>query len=123
MHPLIRPILGASALSLSFTSLAAECDVQAGQQVFQSKCSACHALDNDRVGPHLAGVVGRPIGSVPGFIYSSELAGAKRDWSPQLLDHWLSAPAKLFPDTTMAFGGLRKVEERQAVLCFLQQHS
>lgn len=123
MHPLLRPILGATVLSLSFATLAAECDTQTGQQVFETKCSACHALDADRVGPHLAGVVGRPVGSVTGFTYSSDLAGARRDWSLELLEHWLTAPAQLFPETTMAFGGLRKVEERQAVLCFLQQHS
>lgn len=123
MHPLLRPLVRATALTLSFTSLAAECDAQAGEQVFQTQCSACHALDADRVGPHLAGVVGRPIGAVPGFVYSSDLAGAKRNWSPEMIDRWLTAPAQLFPETIMAFGGLRKVEERQAVLCFLQQHS
>lgn len=123
MQPLLRPLIAATALTLSFTALAAECDAVAGQQLFQTKCSACHALDSDRVGPHLAGVVGRPVGSVPGFTYSSDLAGAKRAWSPEMIDQWLTAPARLFPETTMAFGGLRKVEERQAVLCFLQQHS
>jgi len=123
MPPLLRPLVGAFALALSLPSLAAECDEQAGQKVFQTKCSACHALDSDRVGPHLAGVVGRPVGSVPGFNYSSDLAGAKREWNAQLIDRWLTAPAQLFPETTMAFSGLRNVEERQAVLCFLQQHS
>lgn len=121
MNPLLRPLAGATALALSFSSLAAECDAQAGQQIFQTKCSACHSLDSDRVGPHLSGVVGRPIGSVPGFNYSSDLAGAKRDWSPELIERWLTAPAQLFPETIMAFGGLRKVEERQALFCFLQQ--
>lgn len=122
MPPLIRPLTGAAALVLSFTCLAAECDPSAGQKIFQSKCSACHALDTDRVGPHLAGVVGRSVGSAPGFTYSSDLAGAKRTWDLEQLDRWLTAPAQLYPDTTMAFGGLRKAEDRQAVLCFLQQH-
>jgi cytochrome c len=102
------------------TSQAAECDVGAGQQVFQTKCSACHALDESRVGPKLAGVVGRPIGSVQGFTYTAGLAGAKTTWSVEQLDEFLTAPARKFPETAMAFGGLRKTEERQAVLCFLQ---
>ncbi|UVE19539.1 c-type cytochrome [Pseudomonas sp. LS44] len=123
MHSLIRPLFGAFALAMSFASLAAECDVGAGQQAFQTKCAACHALDADHIGPHLAGVVGRPIGSVVGFNYSSDLAGANSTWTVEQLDRWLTAPAKMFPDTAMAFGGLRKAEERQAVLCFLQQHS
>ncbi|MCY1375365.1 hypothetical protein D9M69_627750 [compost metagenome] len=56
-----------------------------------------------------------------GYTYSADLAGAKANWSAEQLDKWLTAPAKMFPDTTMAFGGLRKTEERQAVLCFLQK--
>lgn len=104
-------------------SQAAECDAGAGQQVFQTKCSACHALDESRVGPKLAGVVGRPIGSVQGFTYTAGLAGAKTTWSVEQLDDFLTAPSKKFPETAMAFGGLRKTEERQAVLCFLQTKS
>ncbi|MCY1280149.1 Cytochrome c-552 [compost metagenome] len=123
MHYLIRSIAGASLLALSLASQAADCDVGAGQQAFQTKCAACHALDADRVGPHLAGVVGRPIGSVPGFTYSADLAGANSGWTVEQLDRWLTSPAKMFPDTTMAFGGLRNAGERQAVLCFLQKHS
>ncbi|MNJ70130.1 Cytochrome c2 precursor [compost metagenome] len=57
-------------------SQAAECDASAGQQVFQAKCSACHALDESKLGPKLAGVVGRPMGSVQDFTYSTGLAGA-----------------------------------------------
>jgi cytochrome c len=109
-----------SGFALASTPSNAECDAGAGQQVFQTKCSACHALDQTRVGPKLGGVVGRPIGSVPGFTYSSDLAGAKAIWNVEQLDEFLTAPAKKFPETAMAFGGLRKTEDRQAVLCFLQ---
>lgn len=115
-----RMTAGAFALLLSHSAFALDCDAGAGQKVFQTKCSACHALDSDRVGPHLAGVVGRPMGSVKGFTYSPALAGAKDNWSLERLETWLTSPARMFPETTMAFGGLRKAEERKAVLCFLQ---
>ncbi|MNZ55125.1 Cytochrome c-552 [compost metagenome] len=120
MHHLIRLFAGSAMLAIGFAANAADC--ANGQQVFQTKCSACHALDADHVGPHLQGVVGRPIGSVKGYTYSSDLAGAKDTWSLEQLDHWLTAPAKMFPETSMAFGGLRKAEERQAVICYLQNH-
>lgn len=120
MKPLFRIAAGALTLALSHSAFALECDTGAGQKVFQTKCSACHALDSDRVGPHLAGVVGRPMGSVKGFTYSPVLAGAKDNWTLERLETWLTAPARMFPETTMAFGGLRKADERKAVLCFLQ---
>ncbi|MDH4873591.1 c-type cytochrome [Pseudomonas sp. BN515] len=120
MYPSFRIAAGALALSLSQAVFALDCDPAAGQKVFQTKCSACHALDSDRVGPHLGGVVGRPMASVQGFAYSPALAGAKDSWSLERLETWLTSPARMFPETTMAFGGLRKADERKAVLCFLQ---
>ncbi|WP_432669594.1 c-type cytochrome [Pseudomonas umsongensis] len=120
MRYLIQPLAGLSLLALSHAIAAAECDPGAGQQAFQTKCAACHALDADRVGPRLNGVVGRPIGSIPGFKYSKDLAGANSAWTVEQLDRWLTSPAQMFPDTAMAFGGLRNASERQAVLCFLQ---
>ncbi|MBM7060298.1 c-type cytochrome [Pseudomonas sp. UL073] len=120
---LTRSLAGLSLLLLSHALHAADCDASAGEKIFQTKCSACHALDSERVGPHLAGVVGRPIGAVPGFAYSADLAAASSsNWSLEQLDRWLTAPAKMFPETAMAFGGLRNPGERQAVLCFLTQH-
>ncbi|NWL81169.1 cytochrome C [Pseudomonas taiwanensis] len=120
MNPPNRMAAGALALLLSHSAFALDCDADAGQKVFQTKCSACHALDSDRVGPHLADVVGRPMASVKGFAYSPALAAANDSWSLERLEIWLTSPARMFPDTTMAFGGLRKAEERNAVLCFLQ---
>ncbi|MGQ7819239.1 c-type cytochrome [Metapseudomonas furukawaii] len=120
MNPPLRIAAGVLALVLGHSAFALDCDPGAGQKVFQTKCSACHALDADRVGPHLSGVVGRPMASVKGYAYSPALAAAKDTWSLERLETWLTSPARMFPDTTMAFGGLRKAEERQAVLCFLQ---
>lgn len=123
MRYLIQPLVGLSLLALSYAGQAADCETGAGQQAFQTKCAACHALDADRVGPRLKGVVGRSIGSIPGFKYSRDLAQANSTWTVDQLDRWLSSPAAMFPDTAMAFGGLRNASERQAVLCFLQTQS
>ncbi|WP_394561091.1 c-type cytochrome [Aquipseudomonas alcaligenes] len=120
MTPPLRMAAGALALLLSHSASALDCDTAAGEKVFQTKCSACHALDSDRVGPHLSGVVGRPMASVKGYAYSASLASASDSWSLERLETWLTSPARMFPDTTMAFGGLRKAEERKAVLCYLQ---
>src|ERR1700716_2335782 len=68
--------LGAIA-TLSFassTGLAAG-DRAAGQQFFATHCSPCHATEPgaNKVGPSLAGVVGRKSGSGPGYNYSPAL--------------------------------------------------
>jgi cytochrome c2 len=38
---------------------AAESDAAAGRTVFEKRCTGCHALDHEKEGPRLAGVVGR----------------------------------------------------------------
>ncbi|WP_325435339.1 c-type cytochrome [Pseudomonas nitroreducens] len=121
LSPLALTSLFAGALLLADLAQAANCDATPGQRVFENKCSACHALGEDRVGPHLSGVVGRRVGSVAGYTYSADLASAGTDWSLERLDQWLSSPARLYPDTAMAFGGIRNPADRQALLCFLQQ--
>ncbi|OWP50078.1 c-type cytochrome [Pseudomonas nitroreducens] len=119
--PLALAGLFTGALLLADLAQAASCDAAPGQRIFENKCSACHALGEDRVGPHLSGVVGRRVGAVAGYTYSADLAGAGTDWSLERLDQWLSGPARLYPGTTMAFGGIRNPADRQALLCFLQQ--
>ena len=46
----------------------AQGDPEKGEKVF-NKCKACHVVDKEqnRVGPHLVGIFGRPAGSVEGF--------------------------------------------------------
>lgn len=119
----VRIAAGTLCLLLAHQAIAAGCDTNAGQKAFQNKCAACHALDKDQVGPHLSGIVGRPMGAVQGYAYSAGLAGAGQTWNLERLDQWLTAPARMIPDTNMAFGGLRNADERKAVLCYLQSQS
>ena len=38
-----------------------------GQQLFTERCTACHAMDSNKAGPVLGGVVGRRAGTAPGY--------------------------------------------------------
>ena len=44
-----------------------------GETLFKKNCAICHTLEagKNKIGPSLAGVVGRKAGSVPGFAYSA----------------------------------------------------
>ncbi len=58
---------GVILLASSSLALAQSNDVEHGMQVFK-QCAPCHATTNKtRVGPGLAGIVGRHAGSMPGF--------------------------------------------------------
>ncbi|TDW19854.1 cytochrome c [Rhizobium azibense] len=72
-----------------------------GEKLF-ARCSACHSVDGqEKIGPSLAGVVGRKAGSVEGARYSKALVQSQIVWTEQNLDAYLSAPATLVRGTTI----------------------
>lgn len=98
-------------------------DDSRGLEVFQTKCSICHsanAADGNLAGPNLAGVVGRPVGKHEGFNYSDELAKASDSWTPDKLDTFLKAPGQARPGTIMPFAGLKKDDDRTALIDYLK---
>ena len=101
----------------------AGCNTTGGKEIFEGKCSVCHALAENKVGPRLAGIVGRKAGSEANFGYTSALEGAGFNWDDSRLDAFLTNPARYLPGTAMAFAGMPKAQERQAVICFLGSHN
>ena len=95
-------------------------DAVVGAQVFE-KCTACHRLDRNNVGPALKGVVGRRAGSAPGYSYTKDLKEAGFTWTTERLDEWLSNPRKMMRGTKMTFPGLPKAKDRENVIEFLKQ--
>lgn len=105
---------------VDFAALVASADSGNGAGVFR-KCSACHKVDgSDGTGPHLNGVVGRPIGSVEGFAYSEVLAGMTADtWTPEHLSAFVENPKGWAKGTKMSFAGLKKVGDRADLVAYL----
>jgi cytochrome c len=97
-------------------------DPSAGEKVF-NQCKACHSAKagENRVGPSLAGVVGRKAGTVEGFNYSPAMKNSNITWTPEELDKYLSDPKATVPGNKMAFAGLKKPEDRANVIAYLAQ--
>jgi len=93
-----------------------------GKELFEKRCSGCHALDKDKEGPRLRGVFGRTSGTVPSFQYSDALKAAHITWDAATLDKWLAGPEQFVPDSDMAFQ-LVKADERVEVIAYLKQLS
>lgn len=93
-----------------------------GKELFEKRCSGCHALDKEKEGPRLRGVFGRTSGTVPTFKYSDALKAAHITWDAAKLDKWLAGPEQFIPDSDMAFQ-LVKADERAEVIAYLKQLS
>ena len=80
----------------------AQGDAAHGEKVF-SRCSTCHSVDTPRtrMGPHLMGVVGRPMASVADYGHYSQAlkdAGAVcRVWTEDELQKFITTPKKAIP--------------------------
>lgn len=99
---------------------------ESGAKVFR-KCKACHEVGDDaknKVGPALNGVVGRAVASVEDFKYSKAMTGAAEEglvWDAETLAGYLEKPRKFMKGTKMAFAGLKKEDDRLAVIEYLKQ--
>lgn len=100
--------------------------VAAGEKVFK-KCAACHAIGpgaSNRVGPELNGLIGRTAGTAEGFSYSDAMKAAGAGglvWSSETLHTYLENPKGMVPGTKMTFAGLKKLEDRDAVIAYIAQ--
>ena len=95
-------------------------DTIIGRSLFEKRCTGCHALDHEKTGPRLAGVVGRRAGTVPGFPYSDAVKNSAVVWNESILDKWLTDPETVIPETDMAFR-LDNPVERAAIIAFLKE--
>ena len=95
-----------------------------GEKAFK-KCAACHKVGEgarNGTGPQLNGIVGRVMGTVEGFRYSKPMADAGAAgmiWDAAALDGFLADPKGFMPKNKMSFAGLKKPDERAAVIAYL----
>ena len=108
--------------TLALPRLARTQNAEHGKDLFERRCSGCHALDNEKEGPRLRGVYGRASGSVSSFKYSDALKAAHITWDATSIDKWLTDPEKFIPNNDMAFQ-LVNAPERADIVAYLKQLS
>lgn len=91
-----------------------------GERLYGARCAACHGATpaQARIGPPLAGVVGRLAGSVEGARYSAALRDSGIVWDAPTLDAYLADPRRRVPGTTMTVA-VRNADDRAAIVAYL----
>jgi cytochrome c len=132
MSNTLGPIFGVLGLCLmgapasSATSLSVDSPEYKRGRLLYIQCRACHDLEAGgprKVGPHLAGIVGRPSAAVSDFAYSGALESANLVWDAATLDRFLQRPSAVVPGNTMAFAGIANAADRAALITYLTVES
>lgn len=91
-----------------------------GEKLFGQQCGACHSTKagETRVGPSLAGIIGRKAGSVRGYGYSPALKKSGLVWNKANMDKWLTDSGKTVAGTTMAYSQA-DATKRRAIIDYL----
>ena len=114
-----------SSESGNIMALFASTSAAEGAKVFK-KCLACHSIAEggaNKIGPALWGVLGRPAGSVPGYKYSKAMAAYGKNWSFEEMNGFLIKPKDWIKGTKMSFVGLKKAEDRAAVILYMNENT
>ncbi|NND17405.1 MAG: c-type cytochrome, partial [Silicimonas sp.] len=98
-----------------------------GERQFRRKCSICHSLTEDgvrRAGPTLAGLFGRPAGSVDGYVYSDTVAKLGIEWNAETIDKLFDlGPDHFIPGSKMPMQRIVKPEDRQDLIDYLRDNT
>jgi cytochrome c2 len=113
----------ASILAIAVLALGARAGTAAadGADIFNDDCSVCHSSDpgTNKLGPSLAGVVGRKSASIGDFSYSPAMTKAGLTWDKATLDKYLTDPQKVVPGTKMLFPGITNDADRKTLIDYL----
>ncbi|GLQ20103.1 c-type cytochrome [Algimonas porphyrae] len=91
--------------------------------ILYKRCRACHTLDDGgrhKVGPNLWNIYGRTAGTMEGFNYSKSMTASEIVWTDETLSDYIENPSKYIAGNRMSFVGLRKAEDRAALLEYLR---
>lgn len=96
-----------------------------GKRMFL-RCRTCHTLEKGGkhgTGPNLHGIFGSKSASKEGFSYSKALQNSDITWSEETINTWMSKPRDFVKGTTMAFVGLKKPRDREALITYLKENT
>ena len=92
-------------------------------RILYKRCRACHTLgegERHKVGPNLWGIYGATAGAREDFNYSKAMTASGVVWDDDTLSAYIEKPSTYMPGNRMSFAGLRKPEDRAAVLEYLK---
>lgn len=118
MNKLMLIILSVLVIMVIYVGVTHAAD---GEKIFK-RCVACHSLTKNKMGPALGNIFGKKAGSVKKYRYSKAMRNSDIIWTDCTLDQFLIKPRKYIKGTKMRFSGIRKKDQREAVIKYLKDN-
>jgi cytochrome c len=101
-------------------------NLEKGESFVTKNCVSCHDINlpiKNKIGPSLAIVLNREIGSLADYKYSKTLKNLKKDWDILNLYLFLENPKEWAPGTKMSYRGITNTEKLLNTVKFLSENS
>jgi len=118
----VAACLAAAGLLAPCAPVRAAGNADTGLALYQARCSACHSLDYNGVGPAHRGVFGRGAALAAGFAYSEALKSSHLIWDEASLERWLADPEKAAPGQRMGVN-VPDAKDRADLIAYLKKAS
>jgi len=117
--PFSHSFAAAVLLAVHLPVAHAQGDAAAGKALYAARCTACHSLQFNGVGPTHKNLIGRRAGTAPGYLYSSALKESSVVWSEETLMRWLADPEAFIPGQRMSIS-IPDAQQRADIVAYLQ---
>ena len=100
-------------------------DLERGRKLYL-QCRACHSLKENephKIGPNLFKIIGSTAGSMKGYNYSDAFSKSEIVWTIENLNLWLEKPYEIIPGNKMVFSGMRKQEDRNDLIAYIDNQA
>ncbi len=114
--------VGFMFVAMAFITVAAMADADDAKASYNNHCRTCHSLapGDNRLGPSLHGVVGRPAGSLKGYRFSTAMSSSGVTWDAETLNAFIENPDAVVPGHGMKpYAGISDADIRNAIVAAL----
>jgi len=118
-------VIALSSSAIGQETVGAGTSPEAGQLAFNNACRTCHTLreGDNRLGPNLHKIIGRKVGSLPSYGYSSAMKNADMVWDKATLDRFIANPDQVIPGHNMKpYSGMTSAEDRAKIIAYLESN-
>ncbi|MEJ0071409.1 MAG: c-type cytochrome [Pseudomonadota bacterium] len=113
-------MISVSALVVALAAPALAADAAHGKQLFKA-CEACHSdKPGNKLGPSLAGVVGRKAATLEDFRYSPAMTRSNLTWDETNLRDYITDPQAKVKGNRMPFAGIKQPSDADDIVAYLE---